>query len=206
MKYILKNINYEPFDLDDEMVTFYFDIYSADTNQFLVKYFLSFDELLQFISIKHKDFFNYWEATRKSTGLWGQAETTTLATIGTEANKQIFAFLEEYMAQNEKIIDNEVDKTQELISDVSFQKEIYHKELELLFEDLKASAATINEANKKYRKFCQTLEKKAREIALEIYPEIADLNPDQLRQFEHLFVNEIISMQSKIEELIKSYK
>ena len=57
-------------------------------------------------------------------------------------------------------------------------------------------------SQKRYFKFCETVEKQVRASAMEVYPELMDLPAEQLKEFKYLFVSEIQNMHSKVEKLL----
>ena len=131
----------------------------------------------------------------------GDAEKSTIEAIGDEALNQLYFFFETHirsLTYINKIFEKEKKRRNQPIEDL--EKEI--NDAKEIFESLSDSGNGMNERMKLYRKFCQTVEKNIRNIAFEVYPEIADLEADKILEFETIFVRDIQSMHEKLENLL----
>ncbi|MEP7167884.1 MAG: hypothetical protein ABI855_00790, partial [Bacteroidota bacterium] len=71
-----------------------------------------------------------------------------------------------------------------------------------VFSKLSEGSSSFRDSQKRYRDFCESVTKAVREISLTVYPEIANLEPEQLKEFQYLFVSEIQAMHELIDKLL----
>lgn len=194
-KYSIENINPEPQDIDDEIVFFNFDIcYTAPTEE-TISGFVTFDTLKLYIKRAQPKLYEYIENTKDSLDLWGPAEASTIEALGEEALTQLHEHLLDYLKEINYAEDH-YEWWQNL------QKSDIGASEQSLVDDLSPMIAASRYEEKRYRNFCQKTERAIREIAMEVYPEITDLEPEQLLKFKYLFVNQIMEMQERIDDLL----
>ena len=70
------------------------------------------------------------------------------------------------------------------------------------FSKLSEESSAFRNSQKDYRDFCESVTRAVREISLRVYPQIADLEPEKLKEFQNLFVNEILEMHERIDKFL----
>ena len=70
-------------------------------------------------------------------------------------------------------------------------------------EELEEMVNEMAIAQKRYYQFCETIERKIREVAAEVYPELLEGNTQELLDFKYMFVSDIQHMQNKIEKVLQ---
>ncbi|MGE0636056.1 MAG: hypothetical protein AB7G44_16115 [Bacteroidia bacterium] len=206
MKYTIRNISHGPHDMDDDVVFFEFEVHFTEPETIQINYFYDFGRLLRTLQTTQPDFYNYYKKTHSGLDKWGPAETQTLEAMGDEAIKQVYQFLEDYLLtcdwiptllerekQFRNLTPDQLQKQQEAAVKVS--------------EKLSALASPeMKRATNRDRLFCEQASRKMRDVALEVYPEIANLEAEELKEFKHLFTREIMSMQERLEKLLSKNK
>jgi len=187
--------------MDDDIIYFYFEIHFTEPEQLNVKFFEDLSTVVRWTYDTHRDFYDYYTKTHSSLDLWGPAEPQTLEAIGEEAVKQLYVYLDEYM-QSRPWIDKVFEQEKNL-SRMSTGEQVKHQQQAAqVFNKLSEGVGDMKRATHRDRKFCQTAQQKLRETAFEVYPEIANLEPEQLKEFKHFFTNEILSMSRRLEKMV----
>lgn len=189
------NIKATPHDVDDDIINFEFDVDVSEPEKFSFSYFYPFDKLMGYIEKSNPRFYKYIESTRDNLDLWGPAETQTVNALGEEEISQLHTALMECV---EKFIYKDLAFYKRLTRTDHQQRDRYKQKLEKFSEMEKE----IKQSANKSRRFCQQVERAIRDTAVNIYPEIAELPAEKLLKFKHLFVNEILQMDNKIEKLL----
>jgi len=206
MKYTIQNIRHQSHDMDDDVIYFYFDIQFSEPEELLIKnYFLPYSRLLVFIRDGHPELYQYIEGTRRSIDGYGPCEARTIEAMGEDALPQLYACLEEYLLGcdwMEKLFIQEKELQSQAPREQIKQKENAAE----VFRKLSEGESEIRASQNRYRNFCETVTKEIRKTATDIYPEIAELEPEQLKEFKYLFVRDIQSMQEKIGKLLSKKK
>lgn len=196
-KYSIENISPEPEDIDDEIIFFNFDVcYTAPTEE-TISGFIPFHRLKEYLRQRQPSLYDFIESTRTSLDLWGPAEASTLEAMGEEAMAQLQEHLLAYMEET-----NYAQLHYEWWQNL--QKPRSSERTHEIATDLGSLIEESRDTMKRSRAFCQKAERSVREIAIEIYPEIADLDPEKLLKFKNLFVNQIVEMQERIHTLLNN--
>lgn len=206
MKFTVKNVRYSPHDLDAQCAYFYFDIHITEPEEYFIKkYFLSYSRLLDYIRQKYPEFYAYLSSVRESIDRWGTREIETLDAVGDEAINTLYKYLVEYLQQStwiEKLYENE-----KMLDALSLEEQHKMAEgAEKITRELGGMASAFKQADNKYFRFCETVERQIRATAAEVFPELVDGDAEQLMEFKHLFVRDIQSMYDRIEKMKKKYK
>ena len=61
---------------------------------------------------------------------------------------------------------------------------------------------SIKETTNRHRLFCELADRKLREIAVEVFPEITDLDPEELKEFRYFFTDEVTTMSERLDLLL----
>ncbi|MEP7171771.1 MAG: hypothetical protein ABI855_20525 [Bacteroidota bacterium] len=202
LRYKILNIRHEPHDLDDDVIYFYYDIHFSEPEELIVEnYFLPYNCLLDFIKEKYPDFYQYINSVRKSIDGFGPCERRTMEAMGDDAVTRLYSCLEEYLLTAEwmeKVFLNE----KELQNNPPEEQLKLQENAAKAFSKLSEGSSSLRDYQKRYRDFCESVTKAVREISLKVYPEIADLEPEQLKEFQYLFVREIQAMHERIDKLL----
>ncbi|HLG33903.1 MAG TPA: hypothetical protein VI757_03400 [Bacteroidia bacterium] len=203
MTYSIHNLHHKPHDLDDDFLYFYFDIHFSEPEELLVKnYFLPLDWLLPWLEKEHPGFHKYYKDTRTGLEVWGTAEILTVEAMGEEAVQQLYAFAEEYLLACDWV-QGLFTREKENRSKTPEEQRKQQQQAKKVYEELSSFGPAMKRSRSRYYRFCEAVEKRIRQMALEVYPEIANLEPAQLKEFRYLFVRDIQSMQSKLEKLVR---
>lgn len=202
--YTIQNIRHETSSIDNDFVDFKFDIVFTEPQQITVKdYHFGFGDLLRHIKLQKPELHGYVTQVAKSIERWGPHEPDTINAIGEEATEQLYDCLREYLMQCdwiEKLLEREMEMKQQ----TPRQKTEMVKKAEEVTHHLKGAFEGINQSKQKYYRFCENVERHARAVATEVYPEIADMTAEQLDTFRYLFVSEIQAMQKKLEAFVRN--
>lgn len=197
VKYTIYNITAMPHDIDDDIIHFEFDVDVTEPERFTFSYFYPFNYLLKYIKETDFAFYKFITETRNSLDMWGPAETQTVQALGEEGIKQLYKALEECFDKNEYIA-KDFAYFKRLSHPTPKQTQEYKKKFEVLSEGVPA----IKESTNKSRQFCNQVQKNLRDIAFNVYPEIADLPSEKLIEFKRLFVNEILQIKERLETFL----
>jgi len=202
MKYTIQNIIHHSSDFDDDYLDFKYDIHFTEPEEIYINhYYYSLNRLLPYLEEKHPAFYKYYTDTRSSLDIWGRGERRTIEAMGEEAMHQIYGYLEEYLLCCDWM-EGLFYHQKKMQSESPQEQQKNHEEVSVAFKDLSEDVLDIKKIQSQYIRFCETVEKKIRQTALDVYPEIADLEPEQLKKMQHLFVGDIQSMQKKIAALL----
>ena len=205
MKYTIQNISHHPSDFDDDSIDFQYAIHFTEQEEMLIAhYFYSFRRLLPYLEEKHPAFYKYYKDTRSSLDIWGPGEKRTIDAMGEEIMQNIYGYLEEYLLCCDWM--EGLFYHQKKMRSEPLQQQKIQEEATVAFKDLSQGVPDMKRAQSRYVRFCETVEKKIRQTALEVYPEIADLESEQLKEMKHLFARDIQSMQEKISKLLWKQK
>ncbi len=206
MRYTIQNISHEVHDLDDDCIYFRFDIHFTEHEELtVIKYFESFSSLFYYIRDKHPDFHAYLQSVRGSIDGWGPCEPRILEAMGEEALQQLYNYLEEFMLCTDWV--PELYELEKRRRSESVQEQIKTKKgADKVVASLGMNAGLMKYEQKRYYRFCETVEKQIRQTAAEVYPELVDGDAEQLKEFKHMFVRDIQSMHSRIQTMIAKYK
>ena len=205
MRYTIHNISHRSHPLDEHYVDFHFDVHFTEPEERRVKnYFYGYGQLMHYLRKNYPDFAKYLESVRTSIDAWGPCEHRIMQEMGDEALEQLYQYLEEYLLQADWI--PQLFEMEKIRRSQPPQQQINtQKAAEKVFTDLDSHRISMQFSQRKYYKFCETVEKQIRQTAVEVYPELMECNPEQIKEFKYLFVSEIQAMQSKIEKhLLKS--
>lgn len=200
-EFTIENYRYQSHDLDDEVVYFYFEIIYSLPEPLMRTDFVPFRKLLNHLKTIDPDFFSYISEIRSSLDLFGVREKTTLETMGEEALSQLFEHLKAYIYET-KFAETSFEHYKGLLEwqeTMTGEQELKQTEI---VNNLMESAIGLKEYQQKYRLFCETATRRMRDTAFEIYPEIADLEPEKLRAFKYVFIDEIMRMHTYLEKLL----
>jgi len=125
--------------------------------------------------------------------------------MGEEAMQQIYGYLKEYLLFCDWM-EGLFYHQKKMQSGSPQEQQKIQEEASVVFKDLSEGVPDMKRAQSRYIRFCETVEKKIRQTALEVYPEIADLEPEQLKKMKYLFSDDIRSMQEKISKLLGEQK
>jgi hypothetical protein len=195
-------MRHEPHDLDDDVIYFYYDIHFSEPEEVIVKNFFShYGSLLDFIEQKHPEFYQYIDSVRRSVDGYGPCERRTMEAMGEDAVSRLYACLEEYLSGAdwmEKIFLHEKN-LQSMPSEEQLKLQENAAEA---FNKLSEESSAFRDSQKQYRDFCESVTRSVREISLRVYPQIADLEPEKLKEFQNLFVREIQAMHERIDKFL----
>jgi len=205
MEYKVLNFGIEPFDLDEEIAVFIFDIEFIKPKP-IVAYDVSLTlgiKLLRKIEKLNPEFYKFYTSTRNSLDSFGPSEISTIEAMGEEAipawQNVIEQILQDDTAYVQKIYDQtlnfkpiepETDPEKRAIAQ-KFLKEWAEQELK------------DKEDRKRSKMFREMVLKQIRAVATEVYPEILDLEAKKLRAFKHLFKEEIEELQNELESFLR---
>ena len=206
MRYKINNIRHERHESDDDTIYFYFGVQFSEPEELYIKeYFLPYSTLLVFIRDKYPDFYQYIEQTRRSIDGFGPCEARTMEAIGEDAVQRIYVCLEEYLSGCGWL--EELFYHYKKLQNKTPEEQIkYQQDAEKAYKELSEMDSGMRESQNRYRNFCETVTKEIRKTATDIFPEIAELEPEQLKEFKYLFVSDIQSMHEKIEKLLAEKK
>lgn len=131
--------------------------------------------------------------------MFGPAETQTLKVIGDEAVNQLYVYLEEFLLGSYKMKD--IFAWKKNCAANPEKSELSSVKKQELCKSLSEDTSGMKKAINRDRDFCNASKRKLHEIALEIYPEIPNLQPNQLKNFKYIFDREIINMSEKLDKL-----
>jgi hypothetical protein len=201
MNYTIHSISHHISAFDDDAIDFKYVIHFTEPEEMQVNYHYDLSMLLNFIRDKHPAFYEYYKTTKTSIDTWGPAERQTLDAMGDEAVEQIYRHLEEYLLTCDWM--GRLYEQQQQIKKMSADQHIKHAEgAAKVVKTLSHQINPIKNETMRSRMFCNAVDKKLREIAVEIYPEITNLDPEQLKEFRYFFTNDIMSMTTKLDKLI----
>ncbi len=200
--YTIENYQYESHDLDDEVVFINFDIHYTSPEAMTLSSFYSYSRFENYLHRVQPAFFEYLTKVRNSLDLWGPREKTLLDTIGEEAVAQLYLFLSHHLEEI-NFAQEEFEHRKKMRSKTPQEAKNNQEQLTGMLADLKDSASGMKEYQQRYRNFCEKAQRQMRNIALEVFPEITDLEPEKLKAFKHLFVDEIIKMHDSVRKLMK---
>jgi hypothetical protein len=200
MQYSITDIRFEPSDLDDEVLAIEFRVCLTEPEEVQFSSFVTLSDLLNYARQHHPAFYQYWQSTRRRTDRFGPAEAATLELAGDSAVIQLISFLKEYISIH-PWMEHEYahfKKIQALKSDPENSGA-----LEAMASDLADSAEGVREEQQRYRQFCEQVTREVRKVATQLYPEIEEMDSEKLLEFQHLFVNEVISMERRLCEFLR---
>jgi hypothetical protein len=202
LRYKILNMHHEPDDLDDDVIYFYYDIHFSEPEELIVKNFFShYRNLLDFIEQKHPEFYQYIHSVHRSIDGYGPCERRTMEAMGEDAVSRLYVCLEEYLSGAEwmeKIFEQE-KKLRSMRSEEQIKLQQNAAEV---FSKLSNGSSALRNSQRNYRDFCESVTRAVREISLRVYPEIADLEPEKLKEFQDLFVTEIMRMHERIDKFL----
>jgi hypothetical protein len=206
MKYTISNLHSKTSDLDDDVVEFVYDIYFTEPDEmFVSNYHLFYRELMYHLKEAHPDFHKYLEDVRRSVDGWGPCERRTMEALGEEGLVQLYKYAEEYLYNGfnmQAIFDQHKKWTSGTVQE-QVQRQ---QEAEKVFNDLSQLVPAARESTNRYRQFCEDATKALRTITLDIFPEVADMDAEKLKEFKYIYVNEILSMTDTLEKFLLDKK
>jgi hypothetical protein len=206
MKYTIRNISHGPHDMDDDVVFFEFEVHFTQPEIMQVNYFYDLGKLLRTLQHTQPDFYTYYKKTRSSLDKWGPAEVQTLEAMGPEAINQVYQFLEDYLLTCDWV-PTLLEREKQILNMTPDQQKQQQETAAKVAEKLSALASPeMKRATNRDRLFCEQASRKMRDVALEVYPEITNLEAEELKEFKHLFTREIMSMQEHLEKLLSKNK
>ncbi|MCX6350901.1 MAG: hypothetical protein NTX03_03455 [Bacteroidetes bacterium] len=199
MRYTIHNIRHKAssFD-DDDYALFEFDVHFAEPEELWIKnYFVDFDWVHAYIKTVNPEFYDYIYKIRRGLDRWGNRAYLVLQAMEEEAIEQMYKYTVDYMATVdflEKSFEQRIAlRNQHPIDTIEQQMGMQ----EVIRAEKKAGIEEVF-SNKRYYKFCETLEKQIRELAVEVYPDILDLPADKLVEFKRLFVRDIQALHERL--------
>jgi len=202
MKYTLRNISYKPHDLDDDIAYFHFDIHFTEPEEMQIEnYFYPFDMLLEWLKENKFPFYNYIETTRQSLDAWGPCEVRTMEALGDEAIGQLYDCLRLHL-QSSDWIKHAFEHQKKQSAQPLKEQEKTQRRAQKMVNDFSLSEKEMKREQNQYYRFCETVEKQIRQTAIEVYPQIADLPAEKLKEFKHFFVSEIQQMHSNLYKFV----
>ncbi len=206
MHYTIHNITHKSHALDEHYVNFYFDVQFTEPEKLEVKRtFYDYSSLSSYLREKHPDFAAYLASTRNSIEHWGPCEHLVLEAIGDEAVQQLYRYLEEYLLQADWMPKLFEQQKQWQNSPVQEQAKT-QQAAEKVFKDLDSHRLPMQLSQKRYYRFCETVEKQIRQTAMDVYPQLADGNAEQMKEFRYLFVSHIQAMYTTLEKFTMKLK
>jgi len=204
MEYKILNFRIEPHDLDEEMAVFIFDIEFIKPKSIIaydVSLMLSF-KLWGKIEKINPEFYKFYNSTRNSLDGFGPSEMSTIEAIGEEAIPTWQNIIEKVLLDDtdylQRIYDHTINyKTIEPEKDLEVRKKAQELMKEWAEQELQDK-----EERKRSKAFCEKVLKQIRAVATEVYPEILNLEAKKLKEFKHLFKEEIEDMQSELESFL----
>ena len=199
MQYSVSNIRYETMEEDDAFVYFYFTITFIKPEPLVTETFIPYRNLSDYIKSNYAAFYNYIKEVRESLDTWGPDELETIEALSNEGIALLYSYLEEYLLTcnwMEDFYNKELERSKHSITR---QIDDVERAADAL-EDLQDSAESAFNEQKKYRQFCKLVQKEARRIAVEVYPELLDANKEQMKVFKYIFVDGIIKMHDDLSD------
>jgi hypothetical protein len=200
--YTIENYRYEAHDLDDEVVYIRFDIHFTAPETTVIDSSYPFDKFLRYLEKTQPAFATYLKKVRQGLDKWGPMEKTLLDSVGEEAIAQVYGYLELYLKETNHA-PAAFEHYKKRWADNQKNAAKNNEELVELLAEMDETAKGVKEYQQRYRRFCELAQRHMRDVALEMYPEIADLEPEKLKAFKNVFVHEIIKMHERIEQLLK---
>jgi hypothetical protein len=202
MHYTISNISHKSHDLDEHTVYFDFDVNFIEPEPaVVVKYHYGYGQLMHYLKTAHPEFAKYLESVRSSIDGWGPCQHKVMAEIGEEAQEQLYQYLEEYLLQADWV-PKLLEWHKNLLNQTPQQQEKTEQAAKKIVKTLGGNRQAMMLSQKRYFKFCETVERQIRQTAVEVYPELMEGSPEQIKEFKYLFVSEIQAMQSKIEKML----
>ncbi|MEO6833512.1 MAG: hypothetical protein ABI169_14995 [Chitinophagaceae bacterium] len=202
MKYTIENIHHKPHDLDADVVFFSYEIHFEEPEVATSPYFLDMSTLKKYLRATQPAFYKFYEDTRNSLDLFGPAEMQTLEAMGEEGLNQLYSYLEEYLMT--------CDWVPKMFADAKVRRDGSAKDyqaaqekVEEIFADLSDAASGMLASTARSRQFCNEATRVLRETALRIYPEIAELEPEAIKEFKDFFVKDVRRMAERIDEMLR---
>ena len=205
MKYTIHNVQYEADSFDKDYVHIRFDVHFTEPEILKASHSVNLQYVLHYIRAHDQPLYQYFEDTRNSLDRWGPAETETLETLGGDAIERIYYYAEQYLLSCDWM-PRLFEQRKQWQSYTPGKQMQHERKVTRLVSEMDKGKSEFQNSIYRNRKFCEKTSKSLRDIALEIYPEIADMKPEALKEFKHLFVSEIISMSSKLEKLMMNGK
>jgi hypothetical protein len=192
--------------LDDDFVLFRFDIHFTSPQKIeVINCHYPFSDLLCYVREQKPALHKYISSVHKSIERWGPHEPETIDALGEDAIEQLYDCLHRYLLQCDWM-EKEYEREMFIRQQTTRQQIKTQQQAENVVHTLGQAFAGINLSNKKYYRFCETVEKQIRATATEVYPEIADFTPEGLNEFRYLFVSEIQAMHERLQKLLLKEK
>jgi hypothetical protein len=205
MKYTIENLNFTTEnDLETDVVTFYFDVhFTQPATLWVRKQSFGLYNLLPIIKTKSPDIHAYYKKTRSSLDEWGPAEATTLNAMGEEAVNQILKIAQQFFEEADWVAD--LYEWQLRIDEMSQLPDAAEKEQARIKKigELAAQMPALKIKNEKSNLFKKEVNNKLRETVVELYPEILEADPEQIRKLKGLFIKEILGMEKTLQLYLK---
>jgi hypothetical protein len=205
MKYKIFNFRIEPFSLEEEIAVFTFDIeFTEPTNLLSKDNFLMFNRrTVSKIKAINPEFYQFYLSTRNSLDKWGPSEISTIEAMGPEAMPIWFQIIEQLVSEDDEYLQGIYNLKLQQNSLSNEQKLQINQNAQIAFNELTESGNMAFLSQKKRNEFCEKAEKQIRALATELYPEILDLEADQLKKFKHLFAYEIDNMHKNLSRFLR---
>jgi hypothetical protein len=202
MKYTISNLHSETSDLDDDVVEFYYDIHFTEPEEMFVNnYFLLYSQFMHHLEKAHPDFYKYINDVRRSVDGWGPCERRTMEALEEEGLSQLYKYVEEYLLSDYDM-QGVFDQYKKWASGTVQEQAQRQQQAEKAFNDLSKLVPAARESTNRYRKFCEEMTKAARNVSIEVFPEIQDMDSEKLKEFKYLYVNSILNMSDEIEKFL----
>ena len=184
---------------DDAFVNFYFMLTFTEPEPLGTETLFPYRQLLWYIKEKNAAFYNYIKEVREGLDNWGPEELGTIEALGDEGIGLLYSMLEQYLLScnwMSSFYNTELERSKHSITRQTDEKERAAD----IVEDWQEMAEAVFSDQKRYRIFCKLVEKEARRIAIEVYPELLDANKEQMKAFKYIFVDGIMKMHDDLSE------
>ena len=203
MQYKIEHLYHK---IDEEFgnndLCFYCDfVFSAPEALTISEYFIPDHLIRKYIEQHYPDFDKYIDRVLTSLDTWGPHTGLTFENLGDEGQHLYYKYAEEYLLQADWI-----ESFYEQQKDNPWHQEMTaakHAELEEKLEDLGSMASDIKKSTNRSVEFKTKVQRMVRQIAMEVYPEIMDASPEQLKTFRHIFVSDVMRMEDSLEEFLE---
>jgi hypothetical protein len=202
MKYTISNLHYTVSDIDDDVIEFNYDVHITEPEEmFIDDYYLHYSYFIEHLKSKHPEFYKYIDGVRSGVDGWGPCERRMMEALEEEAAKQLFTYVEEYLLTDFDM--QAVYDWHKKWSSGTIEQQIEkQQQAEKAYNDLSSYVPAARRSTNRYRNFCEDATKALRTITLDVFPEVADMDAEKLKEFKYLYVNEIISMTDTLEKFL----
>lgn len=203
MEYTISTLRHQLSDFDQETMLFWFEVHPKEQEDLApFPYFVHLSDVLYALRDKNHPFYDYYNSVRNGLDHWGPSDAATLEALGDEAVAQLYEHAEAYILQlpyMDKVLEQERKIQSEKRPSQSMARSL---QAEKVHREMSTGLSEMQKEQQRYYLFCETVSRFLRETAVNVYPELLDAEPEQIRELQHLFNRDIISIHDKLDDLL----